>query len=321
MIMSQEKLQKVSEQLTAITSDIESIIQEEGKPSNPLAELLKSADFKSILQDAVKQEVAAQLGSKPEPKPEPEQPEINPFHILHAVGFENKTPGSYSKEEKNKDWNIVYDNRPSQPEIVELDGQKWARNLYEKGKFGPRNSGCDFGGKVENAEDEVELSYKIKFEEGFEWPRGIKFPGLKMHPTMGAGNGLDPKDGGSTIRFQANNKGKLRWYVYHHEMKSIWGEWLGWDGFQLVPGKEYHIKLSIKLNTPDKSDGELKLFVNGNLENTQSGMKFRTKTSVQNINRLSVSTFMGGNDSTYVSPKTQYAYMNDFEVKTKKSTK
>lgn len=238
---------------------------------------------------------------------------LEDFMIFHSHNFENNTLGGYNIEEKKRDWNIVYDNRQNHPEIVNFDGSKRGRNLYEKGKYA-HQTGSDFGGSLNGISNEIYFTYQVFFEPGFDWGKAVKFPGLQMYPTMGAGQGLNPGNGGSTIRFQSNYQGKLRWYVYHHKMTTIYGESLGWDGFQLLPGQWYTITLRIVLNTPGESNGIIQVFVNDQLQNSQSNMMFRTGTSVQNINRQSISTFMGGGDSSFAPSKTQYSWIDNFFV-------
>lgn len=241
------------------------------------------------------------------------------FNIFHKHDFESNSLGSYKKEEKMRDWNLDYDNRPNFPEIVNFDGSKRARNYYEKGKFA-HQTGSDFGGSIKGIPDEVYFTYQIFFEKGFDWGRAVKFPGLKMFPTIGAGKGLIPGNGGSTLRFQSDKNGKLRWYVYHHNMKSFYGDNLKWDGYQLVTDQWYTITLRVVLNTPGKSDGVLQVFINDKLQDSQSNMKFRTKSSVQNINRQSLSTFMGGADFSYAPSRSQYAWMDNFYIWTYSDT-
>jgi hypothetical protein len=235
------------------------------------------------------------------------------FDIFHRHDFDRNTLGSYNATEKRADWNITYDNRPGHPEIVNFDGGIRARNFYEAGKWA-HQTGSDFGGILDNVGEEVYYTYQVNFQQGFDWGRAVKFPGLQMHPTMGAGGGLNPGNGGSSIRFQSDHLGRLKWYVYHHRMSTIWGEDLGWPGFQLNTGRWHTITLRVVLNTPGQANGILQVFVDDILVNTITTMVFRTTTSTQMINRQSVSTFMGGNDSSFAPSRNQYMWMDNFFV-------
>lgn len=250
-----------------------------------------------------------QIGALEEVEPEPSET----FNIIHSHNFENNTLGSYGSTAKDADWDITYDNKPNYPTIVDFQGSRRGRNTHQQGQFGP-SAGGDFGGSLPSISNEVYISYSMYFENGFDWGIAVKFPGLRMHPTMGAGNGGGSSTGGSTIRFQSNSQGKLRWYVYHHQMTAPYGESLGWDGYQLSPNLWYRITIRVVLNTPGVANGILQAFVNDVLVNTQTGMLFRTNSSVQNINMQSISTFMGGDNSSYAPDHTQYSWMDNFFV-------
>lgn len=238
----------------------------------------------------------------------------NDFQVVHSHDFENNTLGTYNSNEHDRDWNRTYWNRPGHPHIVEFNGNKVARNLYEQGKWGARDTGSDFGGRLEPISDEIYFTYQVFFERDFHWGRAVKFPGFRMTPTMGAGNGLSPGTGGSTIRFQSDANGRLRWYVYHHRMQTTFGDNLGWEGFQLRTNQWHTITLRVVLNTPGATNGILQVWIDGKLADSKSNMVFRTASSPQSIDQQSISTFMGGNDSSFAPNRTQYMWMDNFFV-------
>jgi|GEM_PF-2203345 len=235
------------------------------------------------------------------------------FQIVHSHDFENNTLGPYNSDEHNRDWDRSYWNRPGHPHIVNFNGRKVARNLYEQGKWGARESGSDFGGRLAPISDEIYYTYQVFFERDFHWGRAVKFPGFRMTPAMTAGGG-STNNGGSIIRFQSDSNGRLRWYVYHHRMQTNFGDNLGWGGFQLLTNQWYTITFRVVLNTPGVENGILQVWIDGQLVDSRTGLLFRTNSSPQSINQQSISTFMGGNDASFAPNRTQHMWMDNFFV-------
>ena len=246
------------------------------------------------------------------------------FEIHIDANIENQPLGSYTTAQKRADFQTApdgdpwrnYDNRPSHPVVVSFgDNNKALRNEYLQGTWGG-NSGSMWGCPIVSR-DEYYLQYRWRYQPNWEWGRGNKFPGLRAAPSFGAGgNGNQSGNfGGATIRMQTNNNGLLRWYVYHYDATSIWGENLGWNGFQMQRGVWYTIIMRVVQNTIGQSNGILQVWVDGVLRNTQSNMVFRlqeTQESSKQFNQISVETQMGGGDSSFAAPQDQYTWMDDF---------
>jgi hypothetical protein len=114
-----------------------------------------------------------------------------------------------------------------------------------------------------------------------------------------------------------------------------YGASVGRGSFSFEAGQWTTVAQRIRLNTPQKADGELEIFVNGESKVNVSGLVFRSCDS-NRIRGIQMQTFFGGafpqpvflhsvdTDNTTVtctghspnwaSPKDQTAYFSDFSV-------
>ncbi|MCE7053266.1 hypothetical protein LZF95_01170 [Algoriphagus sp. AGSA1] len=239
------------------------------------------------------------------------QTNLDNFIIIQSHDFENNTIGSYNKEEKIRDWGALdYDNRPGFPQIVNFDGGKRAKHYFPQGSSNGQN-GADYGAKIKNPSEEVYYSFRMYYEPGFDFYISGKLPGFRMWPSIKAGSGLNPGDGGGVVYLQVDAFGRMNWNVYHHRMTSRYGERMGspYNFHTIETGKWTDVTYRVVLNTPGVADGILQVWINGELKNTATGVLLRTKTSVQHLNQQVVITAM---DWDVPVRKNQSMYMDDF---------
>src|SRR5690606_9365761 len=69
--------------------------------------------------------------------------------------------------------------------------------------------------------NEVWLSFRLLFENGWQFVLGGKLPGL-AGGTMPTGGDFD--DNGFSARFMWRENGTVAVYAYHHDRPGVWGE-------------------------------------------------------------------------------------------------
>ncbi len=147
------------------------------------------------------------------------------------------------------------------------------------------------------------------FEETYDFGGGVKGPGISANAKGRPGGkaGIKPK---GTDRYSArvcfNRRGEPYVYYYHMDM----GQW-GSNANQNIgspiamkPGQWYCIEMMLKPNTPSQKDGELKLWINGELKMHKPDIRWRTVSTLQ-LNWINHSAYFGG---SWTSPKDQIRY-------------
>ena len=163
------------------------------------------------------------------------------------------------------------------------------------------------------------LEYDVAFGEGFQFRPGPgqstgwggKLPGLGGAGHLGAPadcvdtDGSASEDGGFSLRlmwrlpsYQGRNGvvGPLHAYAYHPEKSSRCGDdWTLQHPSELEAERWYAIRQRIDLNHADRSDGRLRIWVDGQLALDMQGIRMRTSERYA-INRLLFHTYFGGDD-------------------------
>jgi len=187
-------------------------------------------------------------------------------------------------------------------------------NLF-RNKFGPF-VGSHWKISFTEKTDTATLSYKVLFQDGFNFTKGGKLPGL----AGGTGNtgGLVPNGyDGWSVRFMFKEKGSICAYMYYPKMEEKYGEkrFLSDDNglIYLKTGRWNNITLTLKMNEPEKENGMIISKVNGKEVLMMDSICFR-KTDKLKIDHLLFSCFMGGDDISYSPDRDQYLMFKDFEV-------
>lgn len=160
---------------------------------------------------------------------------------------------------------------------------------------------------------QLKLTYYVRFAEGFDFVKGGKLPGLFGGTGPSGGNIPDGTDGFSTrLMWRRDGQGEV--YAYLPSSKD-YGTSIGAGAWQFQPGIWYKLEQELKLNTPNESDGELRLWVNDQLVIDQQGLLLRTVDSLK-IDGIFFSTFFGGGDSSWATPQDTYTDFANFSVST-----
>lgn len=222
--------------------------------------------------------------------------------------------------QKDKSWgldsNLVIMDDP------ERRFEKIMRVTYPAGSASPavaRESGAAIGGAQFYADlpipdqEQLTLSYFVRFSEDFDFVKGGKLPGLYGGTGASGGNTPDGTDGFSTrIMWRRDGDGEM--YAYLPTSEG-YGDSIGRGSWRFQPGVWHHLKQTITLNDPQAADGRIQVWVDGEQVIDQSGLVFRSTADLK-IDGLFFSTFFGGGDPSWATPRDVYADFAEFAATT-----
>lgn len=164
------------------------------------------------------------------------------------------------------------------------------------------------------------LSFDVKFCEDFDFEKGGKLHGVG--PDKPITGGFSGEKLGWSVRILFKPHGHVASYIYHPEMKGMYGESITSKVPVFKPGLLHKIKLEVKLNTTEKThDGYVKIYVDERLQVMHKNLSFYLANEYEQlISNLLFSTFYGGNNISF-APKNsdnklqqQCAYFGNFVV-------
>jgi hypothetical protein len=153
------------------------------------------------------------------------------------------------------------------------------------------------------------LAYDIRFQPGFEFARGGKLPGL--FGGNAPSGGADTSRGFSTrYMWRAGGAGEV--YAYVPDKIGKYGESISPGAWTFTQGQWQHLEQEVIVNHLGASDGVLRVWVDGDLVVNRTDMLYRVSDSVL-VAGLMFSTFFGGHDPSWASPRTQAAFFRNFQ--------
>ncbi len=196
-----------------------------------------------------------------------------------------------------------------------------------------------------NNPKEITLVYYLKFTSDFEWVYGGKLPGLAggLIPSGGQELGGYKMENGFSARFMWelmwDRSGKpqgLKPYVYHpgrtgttgnlvygvgpylstvNPQTSLYSKDTS-SGFIPETGRWYKITQTIKANTPYKSDGTMKVWIDDKLATEFGDMKYIADGmhGKYGVDRFCFSTFYGGGSSTWAPTRDTHIHFKDIAI-------
>jgi hypothetical protein len=194
------------------------------------------------------------------------------------------------------------------------------RVRYPAGSASPnaaRQEGIPLGGSQFYADlgiepqDQLRLSYFVRFSDNFEFVKGGKLPGLFGGTGNSGGDIPDGTDGFST-RYMWRRDGRGELYAYLPTSEK-YGTSIGEGSWQFKTGIWHHLEQIVTLNNPDKTDGRIQVFVDGVEAIDREGLTFRTTADLK-IEGILFSTFFGGSDSSWATPNDVYIDFAEFSV-------
>ncbi len=84
--------------------------------------------------------------------------------------------------------------------------------------------------------------------------------------------------------------------------------------YVITPGQWLKLKKEIRINTPNKYDGLVKIWVNGNKIYENLRMRWRGNTNGADIKLFYFTTFFGGSTRDWAPLRDSYAYFDNFHV-------
>ncbi|MFI6408412.1 polysaccharide lyase [Streptomyces sp. NPDC050548] len=161
--------------------------------------------------------------------------------------------------------------------------------------------------------DALHLRYYVRFPRGFDFVRGGKLPGL-YGGTVTSGRRIPDGDNGLSTRYMWRTDGAAEVYAYLPTSVEH-GTSLGRGSWHWPTGRWVCVEQAVRLNTPGRSDGTIDVSLDDRRVLHAGGLEFRT-TDRLGIDGVFFSTFFGGSDPSWATPRAQYADFAGFAVST-----
>lgn len=191
------------------------------------------------------------------------------------------------------------------------------RGTFLQGIVGGAGAPLNFMLDLLTPYEELYVSYRVKFDTGFDFVKGGKLPGVGggAHNTGGyPPSSTDPE--GFSVRMMWKSGGAMIFYVYHADQPGQYGENFAWKcGGQdclFKPGTWHTIEQRIVMNTAGQNDGIIQGWFDGTLAVTVSNLRFRDVKTAFSIDAVLWSNFFGGNTSDWAPTKDEQIYFDDF---------
>ena len=161
-------------------------------------------------------------------------------------------------------------------------------------------------------QNSLKLSYYIRFSENFDFVKGGKLPGLFGGERVSGGKVPDGTNGFST-RFMWRKKGDGEVYAYLPTSKK-YGTSIGRGEWRFIPGRWYRLEQEVTLNKPGSKNGRIRVWLDGKKVLDQKKLTFRTTDKLK-IEGIFFSTFFGGGDASWATPKDVFVDFAQFSVR------
>lgn len=161
------------------------------------------------------------------------------------------------------------------------------------------------------AQNALRLSYYVRFSKDFDFVKGGKLPGLYGGTGNSGGDIPDGTDGFST-RFMWRRHGDGEVYAYLPNSKK-YGTSIGRGDWQFQRGVWHHIEQEVVLNQPNQRNGQIRVWFDDKSVLLKRGLSFRSVDSLK-LDGLFFSTFFGGNDTSWATPKDVFIDFAEFSV-------
>ncbi|MEZ5479049.1 MAG: hypothetical protein R3E95_16680 [Thiolinea sp.] len=234
------------------------------------------------------------------------------------VTFNNHPPSLYRQQELTEDWNdeVIW-NAVRDRARIRRDPMNPQNNVlrvkYPAHVVGPWHSGAQFFAHLP-ATQEYWLSYKVRFQKGFDFKKGGKLPGLGSGDARYAG-GRKPYNGdGWTARLMWMSDGSLVPYLYYVGMprESRFGHYWSMPA-KIIPGQWQEITQRIRLNAPGQQNGLYEVWLDGRLVTRRNDMVWRYGNQAA-IDAFLFSTFHGGAGLDWAPRWDSYIDFDDINI-------
>jgi hypothetical protein len=198
-------------------------------------------------------------------------------------------------------------------ENMTFNNTKELKVFYPKWSYSPSSDPRWWAGfiyKMWKKLDKAKLSYKVKFDDNFDFVKWWKLPWFCSWecPRWWADSWSD-----FSTRFMWRAKWDIELYAYLPTNTSTYWKSF-WKGtFRFQPWKYYKIEQTIKLNTPWKDDWEMIIYVDNSEVFRDNKVVFREKDDVH-IDSIIFSTFFWWSDASWATPNDTYSFYKDFTL-------
>ena len=230
------------------------------------------------------------------------------------VNFEKNTLGAYNQSEFFRDWNCPNWNATGMrhASIVNANGGKVLQVNLPQGHAGCAERGGDacvqwkphIGARLNT----LTYSYRLRFAPNFDFAAGGRLPGtgsVVPHPEGTKPNGTNSWSVGAAWK----GDGTLGQYVYHMGQPRSSGEYWAWNTGPVTKGQWHQVKTTVKVNSPNQSNGSIVTTLNGRTVLSKTGLRFR-QTDKLMIERLLFNVFYSGRAPSQANQ----VYIDDFQL-------
>lgn len=248
----------------------------------------------------------------------------------YKIDFETHSPGAYTTAMAQQDFpgaSWYHGFEYGRATIIEDNNSKVLRVKYPQGCLGPNyEEGCAVQVKwmLPEPAKTMWVSYKIKLEEGFDFRRGGKLPGLCGGKAYSGGNKPASKGDGWSARIMWRPNGSIHQYMYYVEQEGKYGDYWAWQDelstpSHFIPGKWHTVITQISLNTVQPGtttgnhDGVLRSWLDGKLVLEKTNLRL-VDFEDQTVDIFYISTFHGGDDNSWSPLNDSYICYDDFIV-------
>jgi hypothetical protein len=193
----------------------------------------------------------------------------------------------------------------------------WLSVRYPQGSVNPGAEDTPVGGAgfrfaLRRGTNEACLTYRVRFPPDFEFAKGGKLPGLYGGDAPRGCTAPDNRKGFSArLMWRADGAGEL--YLYHPGQTASCGESIDRGAWTFARGVWTVIAEQVVMNSPGQSNGTVRVWIDGQMKIEARNLLLRDTADVA-VGGLLFSTFFGGSDSSWASPKDQSAEFKDFSL-------
>lgn len=188
-----------------------------------------------------------------------------------------------------------------------------------KGSINPKNPDAPQGGMGFRWRPELPrgttaacLSYGLNLPGDFAFNKGGKLPGLFGGNAPAGGRTADGEQGFSVrLMWRAKGLGEVYAYIPGHPEGR--GASLDRGAWTFPRGRWIEIQEEVVLNTPGQADGELRVWIDGDLRLTRTDLIYRT-TNDLGISGVMADIFYGGKTAEWAAPKDTVIRITPFRL-------
>ncbi|KAH8111192.1 hypothetical protein DFH11DRAFT_1690460 [Phellopilus nigrolimitatus] len=217
--------------------------------------------------------------------------------------------------------------------VVTQNGKTAWEAVYPQGSWNPSQHSARrlrlLPCAVAGGANEIVFGYSVMFQDGFEFNKGGKLPGAfggdgdSAFGCSGGRQDARSKCFDGRLMWRTNGTGELYTYLPLTDANaaaqlavpgtianSDYGYSVGRGAYSFPTNEWVTVMERVKLNTANQTDGEIKLWVNGQAVISLTNVSLREDAGAT-IQGMQFQTFFGGSTSDWASPQTQKAWFAD----------